>query len=76
MTNIITALRAGLSGAMFTRQFAQSSALTPSLKRSRTGEPSQYFGRRKMPVTAILKDGSKKRMALKNALKKKLDFTI
>ena len=33
------------------------------------------YGTRKKPVLAIMKDGSKKPMALKNALKKNLDFT-
>ena len=37
--------------------------------------PSPYFGKRKKPVLAIMKDGSKKPIALKNALKKNLDFT-
>ena len=39
------------------------------------GKSSPYFGKRKKPVLAITKDGSKKLMALKNALKKNLDFT-
>ena len=39
------------------------------------GKSSPHFGKRKKPVLAITKDGSKKLMALKNALKKNLDFT-
>ena len=35
----------------------------------------QNYGTRKKPVLAIMKDGSKKLMTLKNALKKNLDFT-
>ena len=52
-------------------QYRQSST-----KGWRTANQSPHFGKRKSIVVAILKDGTEKPMALKNALKKNLDFKI
>ena len=39
-------------------------------------KPSEYFGRLKTPVTVMLKNGEIKKMKLKTALQKGLQFVI
>lgn len=75
MRGAISAAVAAMTYNLFARSNKGPERKITSLKGWRISEPSPYFGKRKKPVLAILKDGSKKLMALKNASKKNLDFT-
>lgn len=75
MRGAIKAVTAAMVAGIFAQRTHGPKYKQQSTKGWERSTPSQYFGKRKKPVLAITKDGSKKLMALKNALKKNLDFT-
>ena len=75
MRGATKAVTAAMVAGIFAQRMHGPQHRQQSTKGWRPAEQSPYFGTRKKPVLAIMKDGSKKPMALKNALKKNLDFT-
>ena len=75
MRGAIKAVTAAMVAGIFAQRMHGPQHIQPSTKGWRIATTSPYFGKRKKPVLVITKDGSKKLMALKNALKKNLDFT-
>ena len=75
MRGAIKAVTAAMVAGIFAQRMHGPKYKQQSTKGWERSILSPHFGKRKKPVLAITKDGSKKLMALKNALKKNLDFT-